>query len=392
MGWGVRPVDPERVPWYLGAIWALLVVVLTAEIAHQLLALGPLTAVSAADLPWPYVVSFTITLPFLAGLGYGAWYLTREPFPPARNRRIFGWSLGGAAVWLVINALTLASFGFAGFWPVVGWIRGALAFGTTFGLTIGVLEARAVTKAVEAEQARLRAKHLSEQRDLVDYVNSLIRHEVLNGLTVIQGRAELLARTGDEETATHVEPIIRRSEEIESVVTEVRTIMESVHREPEFEPTNLRAVLRGEAAKLRDLDSDVEVSITVPGDLYVRGDDTLGLVFGNLLTNAVEHDDSGSPHVRVSVTAADEVVHVHVADDGPGIDPDLRDGLFDRPDGGTGDHGFGLYLVAHLCERYGGGIELTDTGSDGTTFTVTLPVASDAPDTQATPPAVTASD
>lgn len=375
-------ITPERVPSFLTAVTVGLSVTLGVEITNQLVQLGPLATVGIGDLPWTYIVSFLISAPFVVGIGYGARFLSREPFAPERNVRIFKWCLGGGAVWLGINALTMLSFGVSSFWPVVGWIRGAISWGCAFGLAIGIVEARAITKAIEAEQARLRAKHVKEQRDLIDYVNSLIRHEVLNGVNVIHGRAELLELDLPESAGAqdHVEPIIRRSEEIESVVKEVRAVMESVHDEPSLERRSLREVMSAEVEKVRDVNPNASVRLDVSGDVYVRADDTLGLVFGNLLTNAVEHTDSDSPTVTVSAQTDGEAVTVAVSDDGPGIDPDVRDGLFDRPDGGTGDHGFGLFLVGHICERYGGDIELTDTGPDGTTFTVRLPAAAETPD------------
>jgi signal transduction histidine kinase len=369
-------VQPERVPQYLAVLTGALTVVLLVEISHQLLTLGPLTTLSVGELPWPYIVSFLITLPFLAGIGFGARYLAHGDIPAERYGRIFRWCLLGAGVWLLVNVLTMLSFGLTALWGVIGWIRGALAFGAGFGLAIGIFEARAITEAVKAEQARLRTKHLGEQRDLVDYVNSLIRHEVLNSVNVIHGHATLLAAETDEYNE-HVEPIVRRSEDVESVVRDMRIVMESVHSDPELESTNLERVIRAETTKAHDLDPDAEISVDVPEGTRVYTDGTLGLVFGNLLTNAVEHAGGDVARVHVTATVDDDTVEVRVTDDGPGIAPETRRGLFERPESGTGDHGYGLYLVRVLCEQCGGEIELTDTGPEGTTFTVTLQRATD---------------
>lgn len=358
-------VGPERVPWALWGVAAVITAVSFAEAAVRV----------AADTPEllltpNYLVSFGVTLPFVAGIAYGARYLGTEPFPVERNRRILGWCVAVTLLWLGINLLTLLVLGFTSPLVVVAWVRGTVAFGVGVGLVVGIMEARAVTQAVAAEQARLQAEHTARQRDLVDYVNSLLRHEVLNGINVIAGHAQLLAET-DGDHATHVDPILRRSDEIQSVIREVRTVVESVDAETDPEPTELATVVRQEAAKARDLDPDATVDLSVPEGVSVYGHGTVGLVVGNLLSNAVEHGGD-APHVRVSADTDETHVTLRIADDGPGIAPEMREGLFERPESGTGDHGYGLYLVAVLCRQIDGDVTLTETGADGTAFEVTL--------------------
>lgn len=368
---GVRgTVDGERVPAYLGSVAAGVVVVAAVEAANQILA-----GSGGALLSLPYLVSFLITAPFVAAIAYGARYLADEPFPPARNRRILGWCVAAAGLWAVANLLTLVALGFTNTWAVVAWMRGAVAFGFGTGLVVGVMEARAVTQAVAAEQARLRAEHASRQRELVDYVNSLLRHEVLNGVNVIQGNAQLLAEDGAA-PERHVDPILRRSEELQTVVRDVRTVVESLDGDGDSGATELASVVRREATKAADLAPDATVDVDVPEGVRVRGENTVGPVVGNLLSNAVEHGGP-APDVRLSATVDDETVRLRVADDGPGIDPDDHDDLFERPESGTGDHGYGLYLVDVLCDQTGGDVELVETGGNGTVFEVSLPRATD---------------
>lgn len=99
-------------------------------------------------------------------------------------------------------------------------------------------------------------------------------------------------------------------------------------------------------------------------------DDLLPRVFGNLLSNAVEHNDDAVPRISVTVTEWVDEVTVRIADDGPGIPASERETLFERSE--RADHGLGLYIVGELVERYGGRVELVETGPDGTTFDVTL--------------------
>jgi signal transduction histidine kinase len=115
----------------------------------------------------------------------------------------------------------------------------------------------------------------------------------------------------------------------------------------------------------------------------------LAAVFGNLLGNAVQHNDADDPVVRVSATENDDTVTVRVADNGPGIPDDRKESVFHRGNSTSGG-GFGLFFVRTMVEEYGGSIRIEDraeqssagsrTQSDdnqprGTVFIVDLPRA-----------------
>jgi signal transduction histidine kinase len=74
---------------------------------------------------------------------------------------------------------------------------------------------------------------------------------------------------------------------------------------------------------------------------------------------------------------ADEAV-VEVADDGPGVPPELREQIFERFVRGAGDRGsssgLGLSIVRAVAESHGGGVVLEDV-SPGARFVVRLPGA-----------------
>lgn len=68
---------------------------------------------------------------------------------------------------------------------------------------------------------------------------------------------------------------------------------------------------------------------------------------------------------------------VDVADDGPGLAPELRQGVFQpfiTGRAGEGGTGLGLYMARRLLESHGGTLVLHRTGSEGTTFRLTVPL------------------
>jgi len=101
----------------------------------------------------------------------------------------------------------------------------------------------------------------------------------------------------------------------------------------------------------------------------------LNQVFLNLLKNAVEALEGSGGTVRVRMRRGEGCVTIDVEDDGPGIDPALRDRLFEpfvtsKPAGrGTG---LGLPISRRIVQEFGGSLELCSAQAHGSCFRVTL--------------------
>ena len=113
------------------------------------------------------------------------------------------------------------------------------------------------------------------------------------------------------------------------------------------------------------------------------GDDVITII-GNLVDNAIDATGAGGT-VDVLVRCTDaEGVEIRVADDGPGVPPELDVRIFDTgvttkvP---TSDHhgrGIGLALVSRIVARRGGTVTVTERTGGGAVFTVLLPPVSPA--------------
>ncbi|WP_459193245.1 sensor histidine kinase [Halosimplex sp. J119] len=369
--------DERRIPRYLVAVAVVLGAATLLEVALR--ALGVLAGSSGETLVFQgeFIVGVLTAAPFVVGIGYAGYRLPESRLDPARYPRILEWLLRGAVLSLLFNLLLIAVIGVSSLAIFVAWVRWGIAVGAGLGVVIGVSEARAVQNSVEAELAQDRSERLARQRDLLNYLNSFLRHEGLNTVQIISGHANLLLEESDpgSDAYAHGEVIHRRSEDIADVITDVRLLIEVAHEEIALEPMDVGAVLQGEIERIEDRDEPVEVDASIPEDTYVQANSLLKHVFGNLLANAVEHNDSAVAKVGISVTRSGETVAVEIADNGEGI-PEARVGeLFGQPDSFATDHGLGLFLVGELVEQYDGSVELVETGADGSVFRVELPRA-----------------
>ena len=95
----------------------------------------------------------------------------------------------------------------------------------------------------------------------------------------------------------------------------------------------------------------------------------------NLIDNAVEAmERRGHITVETSLSAADNLVRIVIADDGPGIPIGDRDKLF-LPYFSTKRRGsgLGLAIVRRIIAEHGGAIDVGDNTPQGTRFTIELP-------------------
>ncbi len=101
----------------------------------------------------------------------------------------------------------------------------------------------------------------------------------------------------------------------------------------------------------------------------------LEAVFHNLLSNAIQAMAGTGGEIRLSTAydAAADRVEVAIADNGPGIPPDLQNHMFNPGVSGTAEGlGIGLWLVETFIHQFEGHIGFTSVEGEGTTFVVTL--------------------
>jgi signal transduction histidine kinase len=119
------------------------------------------------------------------------------------------------------------------------------------------------------------------------------------------------------------------------------------------------------------------VELIAPGPVVGSWDPVrVEQVVANLLSNALRY--GGGAPVRVIVESAGDEVSISVRDSGPGIEPALRERIFERffrADSGdsTGGLGLGLAVVRELVSAMGGTVAHDDWESPGASFTVRLP-------------------
>lgn len=249
-------------------------------------------------------------------------------------------------------------------------------------------------------EAALAARHESESQ--VRQFVADASHELRTPLASIRGYAELVRRSPEAVPSGALASMARVESESERMTALVEDLLLLARldagRPLAQEPVDLALLAVDALSDAHAAAPDHGWQLDLPDDpddLVVVGDDhRLRQVLANLLSNARLHTPAGTA-VSVRVRSRDGSVVVEVADEGPGIPPELRDSLFQRFTRGdasrtrvTGTTGLGLAIVDAVVTAHGGTIDVASSAR-GTTFVVTLPGAPEGIEPLARPDEVT---
>jgi signal transduction histidine kinase len=242
-----------------------------------------------------------------------------------------------------------------------------------------------------AQHARSEAETANRLKD--EFV-SIVSHELRSPLNAMLGWTSMLQQ-GSLDPATSSRALqsihdnaTRQARLIDELLDFSR--LKSGRMRLDREEIDLRDLLRGivESIIPSAAGSGVELDLLPVPALKLHGDPRrLEQVFFNLLGNALKFTPKGG-RVSVGVRIVDGHAEIYVSDTGAGIDPAFLPHVFDRfrqadtarrrTDGGVG---LGLSIAKELVEAHEGRITAESDGTGrGSTFVVTLPIASPPPE------------
>lgn len=316
-------------------------------------------------------LNLLVVVVFVALLLYGAHWLARSDLSEVGNWRVGIWCAAGFVGSVLLVTFLQADWLVEGVAPPPRWLAQqyfvATGAGAVAGLLVGINNAQVVEQRNEVRR----------QRDAFTVVNEFLRHHVLNGMQVVRGYTDYLSGRVDEPDREHLDRVEAHSRDIVGLVQRVSSLMTSISGETDLHPRDLSAAVDDVVTARRQRYPEVAFAVDHPGSVRVVADHLLDDVVGNLVDNAVQHNDAASPRVEVTVERVDGGARLTVADNGSGVPEAEREAIFEAGEAGAQEvgHGLGLYLVAALVARYGGSVSIDDGALDGAAFVVDLPRA-----------------
>jgi signal transduction histidine kinase len=239
----------------------------------------------------------------------------------------------------------------------------------------GSAEQREVASSFNEMTGRL-ARALRAQQEFVANAS----HQLRTPLTGLRLRLEAAAhKARDPDVARELEAAERETERLARLLAELLTLARERER-PEAVAIELAEV--AEAARER-WEAPAEMSghaLEVrPGERAVVASsrEDLGVILDNLVENALDYSP---PQTTVTIEwGASDYAYLAVLDQGPGVEPDERDRVFERFYRGeaaraTAGTGLGLAVVEALARRWGGEVSLDNRREGGARVEVRLPL------------------
>ncbi|WP_187367351.1 GAF domain-containing protein [Haloferax sp. KTX1] len=237
-------------------------------------------------------------------------------------------------------------------------------------------------------ERKTRESELERQNERLEEFANIVSHDLRNPLSVARGNLDLARETGEE---TRFDTAERALEQMEQLIDDLLSLARRGQLVDETERVDLPAVAKQAWATTETADAELVIcqSVVVDAD-----EDRLVELLANLFRNAVEHGSTGNQTASGdavehgstgSRTPSDDAVEhggrgvrvevggvdggFYVEDDGPGIEPERRDEVFE-PGETTGDDGigYGLAIVESIAEAHGWTAIVTSGTAGGARF------------------------
>ncbi|MBN2488435.1 MAG: PAS domain-containing sensor histidine kinase [Methanosarcinaceae archaeon] len=224
------------------------------------------------------------------------------------------------------------------------------------------------------------AEELKRSNDLKDIFTDILRHDLLNPASIVQGYTEvLLDMEGDEKKLKSLKAIERNIWRVIDLMEAASrfAMLESVE-ELEFKEMDIGAIFKEVVENFRSTfeEKKMVIEFAADGSYPSKVSPIIEEVFANLLSNAIKYSPEKS-RIIIDITDAGEDWKVSVTDSGEGISDEDKPKVFERfkrvEKGAVKGTGLGLAIVKRLIILHGGTFGIGDNpAGQGSVFWVTV--------------------
>lgn len=207
-------------------------------------------------------------------------------------------------------------------------------------------------------------------------LHRLLRHNLRNNCNIIRGNAEVLEETASPAEAERLSIIKEQTDEVAALSEKTQFLRDAVMSgRTQERDSSLTEVVTAAVDLAETRYPNASIETVVEPDLDDATTSRLKRAILELIENAVEHDTSPSPEVRVGARSTpDGTAEVTVQDWGPGM-PQMERDVLERGHETPMFHsqGLGLWIARTIVDSAGGDVRIVDNKPTGTVVTIRLP-------------------
>lgn len=200
----------------------------------------------------------------------------------------------------------------------------------------------------------------------LNFLNQIIRHDILNHLTVLKGTLDLaLEHNTDPRLQEDLVREMAATNAIQALITFTRDYQDIGIEPPEWQ--DIRHTVRKACGSVPP--GDVALTADI-GGVEIYADRLLFRVFMYLIGNAIRHGNK-TTEIRISCQESFGELHIVCEDNGIGVPPKAKEKIFERKF--SDETGLGLYLAREILSITGIAIRETGIYGKGACFELRIP-------------------
>ncbi|MFN8489368.1 MAG: PAS domain S-box protein [Caldilineaceae bacterium] len=269
------------------------------------------------------------------------------------------------------------------------WLENCYPLATADGQVIGVnvviqdmterkrdeRELKQINETLEQRVAE-RTRELTQRYEELDRFAYVASHDLKAPLRAIEHLATWISEDVDEllpaKSKAHLEKMRSRIKRMEGLLDDLLAYSRADRYTSNPEQVDTGQLVE-EVVKLFSLPEGFIITAQSPMPVVVTERVPLELILRNLFSNAIKHHHRRDGHVQVTAHDLGNAIEFAVSDDGPGIDPQFHERIFQmfqtlQPRDKVEGSGIGLAVVKKVLESRGGKISVESAEGRGATF------------------------
>ncbi|MBI1221735.1 MAG: PAS domain S-box protein [Bacteroidetes bacterium] len=236
-----------------------------------------------------------------------------------------------------------------------------------------------------SEQSRIvlerRTKELEHRNAELDQFAQIVSHDLKSPLRAIYNLSEWIkeAKTKNgEEMDVHIAMLQKRIQRMENLVNGILSYSSAGKNKQDTSFFSASEVLSDLCESYRNINPNVRIILDDLPDMH---EDRLAFeqVFSNLISNAVKHNTNPNPEVVIRYEFEPGEHHFFVEDNGPGIEPDFHQKIFQifqtlESRDQRENTGVGLAIVKKICDENSWNVQIIQRNNPGTCFAIHIPI------------------